>query len=76
MAMEGLLMETAALEERHVRAPGTMQLHKQTQREFSAWMAYVYGNSATAWACCNPSEVLATWCRCCAAAAEPRAIPS
>jgi hypothetical protein len=36
-----------------------MQLYKRTQREFSEWLAYVYGDSATGWACCNPADVLA-----------------
>jgi hypothetical protein len=57
--MEALLMDTAALEARHLRAPGTMQLYERTQREFSAWLAYAYGNAATGWACCNPADVLA-----------------
>jgi hypothetical protein len=57
--METLLQETAALEERHLRSPGTMQLYQCTHCEFSAWMAYVYGSANTGWACCDPSDVLA-----------------
>jgi integrase len=57
--METLLQDTAALEARHLRSRGTMQLYHRTHREFSAWMAYVYGSASTGWARCDPSDVLA-----------------